>query len=311
MYADLSVLRDDIEGRGSWPLTPAESSSDKTGPLPYPPNQGTKVASFGLIKALKPRFDVTVLRADHVPRGRAGGPRAREMVHAGRNRDGAQPEIACPPGRLQGVLPDQVGAYAPVAQGSVRLPGGLSPRGEDALSGTFRPGDHRILAAPPDDEVFPARPVRSSHARRRHVRELAGDPSRAVPPRKIDALRRWLVERREEVAAYRGMRRIWALTERDRDASKISAGESGRGRAPIGVDVSFFAPPGMQRNRGEVLFLGHLAASFNRDALVFFADEVYPRLKDVDGLSVTVVGGHLPKELGPFGLQPKWRSWVT
>ena len=29
--------------------------------LPYPPNQGTRVASFGLIRALKPEFDVTVL----------------------------------------------------------------------------------------------------------------------------------------------------------------------------------------------------------------------------------------------------------
>ncbi|UCH83861.1 MAG: hypothetical protein JSW50_15715, partial [Candidatus Latescibacterota bacterium] len=29
--------------------------------LPYPPNQGTRVASFNLIKALRPHFDVTVL----------------------------------------------------------------------------------------------------------------------------------------------------------------------------------------------------------------------------------------------------------
>jgi glycosyltransferase involved in cell wall biosynthesis len=125
-------------------------------------------------------------------------------------------------------------------------------------------------------------------------------------PRKIEALRRWLVEKREEVAAYRGIRRIWTLTERDREAvRKIGEGKPEVDVLPIGVDAAFFAPPGMQRNRGEVLFLGHLAASFNRDSLLFFAGDVYPKIRNLDGLSITVVGGHLPKELEPFGLQPE------
>jgi len=55
----------------------------------------------------------------------------------------------------------------------------------------------------------------------------------------------------------------------------------------------------------HALFLGHLAASFNRDALEYFARRIYPRIDGHDGLSITVVGGNLPKELGYFVLQPE------
>jgi glycosyltransferase involved in cell wall biosynthesis len=48
--------------------------------------------------------------------------------------------------------------------------------------------------------------------------------------------------------------------------------------------------------------MGHLAASFNRDALDFFIRRIYPRIDDHKGLSITVVGGGLPKELEFFSL---------
>jgi glycosyltransferase involved in cell wall biosynthesis len=60
----------------------------------------------------------------------------------------------------------------------------------------------------------------------------------------------------------------------------------------------------MRRNPGEVLFLGHLGASFNQDALEQFIRKIYPKLVGVGNLSVTVVGGYLPKQLEFFGLQP-------
>ncbi|UCH84190.1 MAG: glycosyltransferase family 4 protein, partial [Candidatus Latescibacterota bacterium] len=122
--------------------------------------------------------------------------------------------------------------------------------------------------------------------------------------KKIKAVRRWLTEQREEVAAYRSSRRVLALTERDRDAViKLCGDRCEVDVLPFGVDVDFFSPSGMKRNRGEVLFLGHLAASFNRDALDYFVRRIYPRIDDLDGLSITVVGGSLPKELGYFALR--------
>jgi glycosyltransferase involved in cell wall biosynthesis len=52
------------------------------------------------------------------------------------------------------------------------------------------------------------------------------------------------------------------------------------------------------------LFLGHLGASFNQDALDYFVRRIYPALEGTAGLSVTVVGGSLPKRLEFFAHQP-------
>jgi len=274
--------------------------------LPYPPNQGTKVASFGLIKALKPRFDVTVL-ARITSREEARdvhelekwctrvvtvmAPNRKSLVHRAAYKVFYQIKSALMHRSLKGLY-DCPGVFLRAAKT-------LSRDHFDLVIIEYWQLHRMARYFPPD------RCVLLTHDVDMFVNWQVTLLERYLP-RKIDALRRWLVERREEVAAYRGIRRIWTLTERDRDAVQ----NIGKGRAvvdvlPIGVDVSFFAPPGVQRNRGEVLFLGHLAASFNRDALVFFAGEVYPKLKDVEGLSITVVGGHLPKELEPFGLQPE------
>ncbi len=274
--------------------------------LPYPPNQGTRVASFGLIKALKPGFDVTVLA---------------RLTSREEARDARELENWC--SRVVTVLaPNRKSVLHRIAyKFFYHLKSALFHR---SLKGLYDcPGvflrEAKTLSREHFDLVVieywqlhrmtryfpPNRCVLLTHDVDMFVNWQVTLLEKYLP-RKIEALRRWLVERREEVAAYRGIRRIWTLTERDRDAvRKIGEGKPEVAVLPVGVDVGFFAPPGMERNRGEVLFLGHLAASFNRDSLVFFAGEVYPRIKNLEGLSITVVGGHLPKELEPFGLQPE------
>ena len=274
--------------------------------LPYPPNQGTRVASFGLIKALKPGFDVTVLA---------------RITSREEARDARELEKWC--SRVVTVMaPNRTSLLHRIAYKLFyHLKSALLHR---SLKGLYDcPGvflrEAKALSREHFDLVLieywqlhrmaryfpPNRCVLLTHDVDMFVNWQVTLLEKYLP-RKIEALRRWLVERREEVAAYRGIRRIWTLTERDRDAvRKIGEGKPEVEVLPVGVDVGFFAPPGMERTRGEVLFLGHLAASFNRDSLVFFAGEVYPRIKNLDGLSITIVGGHLPKELEPFGLQPE------
>jgi len=121
--------------------------------------------------------------------------------------------------------------------------------------------------------------------------------------RKLRMIRRWLVERKEELAAYRHAGRVWALTDRDRVAiQRICYEPCSVEVVPFGMDVEHLSPPGMQRNRGEVLFMGHMGAPFNRDALEYFVTKVYPHMDDIAPLSITIVGGMLPREVEHFGL---------
>ena len=264
------------------------------------------MASFGLIKALKPGFDVTVLA---------------RVTSREEERDARELEKWC--SRVVTVMaPNRKSVLHRIAyKVFYHLKSALLHR---SLKGLYDcPGaflrEAKALSREHFDLVVieywqlyrmaryfpPNRCVLLTHDVDMFVNWRVMLLERSIP-RKIEALRRWLVEKREEVAAYRGIRRIWTLTERDREAvRKIGEGKPEVDVLPIGVDAAFFAPPGMQRNRGEVLFLGHLAASFNRDSLLFFAGDVYPKIRNLDGLSITVVGGHLPKELEPFGLQPE------
>ena len=101
------------------------------------------------------------------------------------------------------------------------------------------------------------------------------------------------------MGAYRRARRVLALT--GRDARAVAAARGG-GR---GVDVMPFGidpgpdPPWTGRRR-EVLFLGAMAAGFNRDAVEFFVRQIHPHLEDARA-AVRVVGGALPPSVAAFG----------
>jgi glycosyltransferase involved in cell wall biosynthesis len=124
--------------------------------------------------------------------------------------------------------------------------------------------------------------------------------------KKLQAVRRWLMERPEELAAYRAANRVWVLTESDKDVvDRICRGRSSARVLPFGIDIDFHAPSGMQRNQGEVLFLGRLEEASSRDALEFFVRKIYPHIDDVPGVSITIVGDRLPSEVATFGLLPE------
>ena len=124
--------------------------------------------------------------------------------------------------------------------------------------------------------------------------------------KKIQAVRKWLMERPEELAAYRVTDHVWAVTQQDagvvekicRDRCKVSV-------LPFAIDIDAFAASGMQRNEGEILFLGRFDDPSNRDALEFFVRKIYPHLDEIRNLSITLVGGNLPDDLCYFGLLPE------
>ncbi len=272
--------------------------------LPYPPNQGTRVASFALIQALQSDFDVTVLARIT----------SRDEENAAKELDKWCYRVVTvlAPNRRSLVhrLGFKIFYYIKSLLTRRSLKSLYDCPGAFIAEARRLSRDHYDLVIVEYWQlarmmsVFPLeRCVLLTHDIDMFVNRQVALLERNLP-QKISAVRRWLLEQKEEIAAYRGSKHVWALTERDKAAVTTLCGDSCTVNVmPFGVDVDAFAPSGMGRAGGEVLFLGHLGASFNRDALTFFAREIYPKLDGTEGMSISIVGGHLPRSLESFGLK--------
>ena len=266
--------------------------------LPYPPDMGTKLLSFNLIRALQERFDVTVLA---------------RVLSAGETPYADELSKHCR--RVVTVFaPNKQSVFHKVFYKALyNLKNLLMKRSMKSsydCPGVFLKAARKLAAEHFDyhvveywqlwrmAEVLPLdRTVLLSHDV-----EMLVNRQNALMERnlflKIRAVRRWLYEQREEIRAYRTFRRILALTERDRTAIQAIAGEKTPVEVlPFGLDPGDYPDLGIKRNPREVLFVGVMTASFNRDALQFFIRRIYPNLHHLEGLKITIVGGRLPREL--------------
>jgi glycosyltransferase involved in cell wall biosynthesis len=263
------------------------------------------VASFGLIRSLQPHFDVTVLTRiisrEEIPLARelerwcsrvvtVMAPNRKSVVHRVVYKFFYHLKSLILQRSLKSLY-DCPGDF-------IRAARGLSRERFDLVIVEYWQLRRILRCVPPD------RCALLTH----DVDALVNERNASLeknPLRKFLAIRRWRVERREETAAYRSFSVILTLTERDKAAVEALRGKPGVVDVlPVGVDVDFFACPGSPRNSGEVLFLGHLGAAFNRDALEYFVRDVYPKISGVEGLRITVVGGKLPGNLKFFESQP-------
>jgi glycosyltransferase involved in cell wall biosynthesis len=95
------------------------------------------------------------------------------------------------------------------------------------------------------------------------------------------------------------------VTVSDRDGVEL-ARRAGGGRfvtAPNGVDLEYFSPGDIPvEQQSGIVFVGGTTWFPNRDALEYFAAELYPRLLDnIPHVEVTWVGRALPEEMRRFG----------
>lgn len=272
--------------------------------LPYPPDQGTKVVSFDVVRGLQGTCDVTVLARLLSP----------EDVAAARALEPWCARVVAVPAPNRRSLAHRVAYKAAYVLRSL-----VSGRSLKSLYDC--PGNFRRAAAALARENFDVVVIEYWHLYplfrlfpRERVVLLTHDIDAPVNRqkalletrlwRKITAVRRWMVERREETRAYRGVDRILALTERDaHNARVLSGGRAETAVLPFGVDPERLAPPPEARRGREVLFMGALSAAFNLDALDWFVREVVPRVWADDrgaDARVTVVGGSLPGALRGF-----------
>jgi glycosyltransferase involved in cell wall biosynthesis len=293
--------------------------------LPYPPDQGTRVLSFGLIRTLQQSFDVTVLtRLTDWEQAED----AREL-----ERYCSRVVVVMAPSR-RSIVHRVVykAAYTVISwlrrrsiKSLYNCPGATVRAARRLAQEDFDVIVLEYWQMYPLFDVFPADKV----VLLTHDVEMLVNRQNALLERnllrKLVKVRKWLVEQREEVFAYRKAHRVLALTERDAAAvRKIRAGRpepdaetrpvppddtpNGGGEVgvlPFGLDEGAYAGAAAERNPREVLFMGELRASFNRDALDYFVRKVIPHLDDAGDLLVTVVGGDLPPHLRFFGQDPR------
>lgn len=269
--------------------------------LPYPPDQGTKVVSYWLIRTLARVYDVTVL-ARIIDRKEAG--------LAEKLRESCARVVTVFPSSRKSFLHRVFFKFWYI------LVSWLKRRSMKSLydcPGSFVKAA-RALAAESFDlvilEYWQLYPLLSVFPREKTVLLthdidlLVNRQSSLLEKRlfkKIGKVRRWLFEQREEINAYKSVDHVLALTPRDAKAVSTIAKTGVRVDVlPVGFDAGTFEAGDQGRNHREVLFMGAMQASFNVDALEYFANKIYPLLGEETGLKVTVVGGDLPGNLSHF-----------
>jgi polysaccharide biosynthesis protein PslH len=267
--------------------------------LPYPPDQGTKVVSFGMIEALTASYDVTVLARLLDP---------GEDVHVrSLEKTGARVVTVLPANRTS--VPARV-AYK-LAYGTRSVLTGRSLKSlYDCPGATVRAA--RALARERFDwfiveywqmypllDVFP--PERT--ALLTHDIDMLVSRERARFDRdvvsRVKASTSWRVEAREEKSAYQRAGHVWTLTKRDADTVATIAGRKAD-VMPVGLAAEFFVDDPAARDSREVLLVGAMHSPFNRDAIDHFVEDIHPALSSIPGVRFTVVGGALPPEVVGF-----------
>jgi glycosyltransferase involved in cell wall biosynthesis len=259
--------------------------------VPWPPLQGTRRVTVALLEALAVEHDVTLFAPTlDDPEEEA----ARELER----RTGARVITRRAPNRVSPLhrmyyraayeLAGRIGAHSPRAL--YATPPALLVELE-AWSIAERPDAaiieywycYRAL-----DRVPGARRILLAHDAEFRVNALAGG-----------ARSSWAaIEARREAEACRRVDRVWVLTDEDREALSAHAGISRErfDRLPFGVDVTQLDSPAGAATP-TVLFFGAFQADFNRDALRFLLEEIWPRIRrGRPDARLIVAGGGLPAE---------------
>lgn len=269
--------------------------------VPYPPNQGTRVVSFELIRALSEAFDVTVVTRTLSDEDELS---ARELEQwCERVEDVPAPNRKSVLHRVGYKLWYSIVSL--VTRRSMKslydCPGALVRRVRNVVARTqFDLVIVEYWQLYPLLDILPA----DKTVLLTHDIDLLVARKRALLERrlfkKLSTVRRWLAEQREEVKTYQRVQRVLALTERDAEAvRKLSKGRAHVDVLPFGLDVDGYAAPDVKRSPKEVLFMGALSAGFNIDALEFFVQQIVPHL-DAPDIRFTVVGGELPPTVAHF-----------
>jgi glycosyltransferase involved in cell wall biosynthesis len=112
-----------------------------------------------------------------------------------------------------------------------------------------------------------------------------------------DPLRRWYLRTqagrlfRYERAVCRAVRHVIAVSDADAQAMRDMFGATRVSAIPTGVDVEHFTPPERAEASADLVFVGSMDWSPNVDGMLYFADQILPRIRGrKPDCAVSVVG---------------------
>ncbi|MGI8836177.1 MAG: glycosyltransferase [Pyrinomonadaceae bacterium] len=112
------------------------------------------------------------------------------------------------------------------------------------------------------------------------------------PAKKAYLRRQWQKMRRFEREACRRFDRVIAVSAEDRDQMRQEYGMDSVFDVPTGVDTEFFRPSGKETVvPHNLVFTGSMDWLPNEDAMRYFTEEIFPRIKQtIPDVTLTVVG---------------------
>lgn len=129
---------------------------------------------------------------------------------------------------------------------------------------------------------------------------------RATNP--VHRLRDWIEWRKLLAYERRWLSRFptcVAVSERDADLLRGLASTIEVQVVPNGVDSGSFAPSSEQRDPETLLFFGTLSYAPNAEGLIWFCQEIWPRIRQArPNAQLQVVGLHLPERVAALGQLP-------
>lgn len=108
----------------------------------------------------------------------------------------------------------------------------------------------------------------------------------------------WQKMLRYEGTACRRFDAVVAVSEADREMMRDQFGLTEVYDVPTGVDTEYFTPQGGEREQFDLVFTGSMDWMPNEDAIVYFVEEILPRISSaIPTVTLTVVGRNPSKRI--------------
>jgi len=242
--------------------------------LPFAPNRGDRVRAYHLVRQLARRASVHVVSLVHDDR--------EEAEADGMRRDGIGVTTARVP-RLRNYLRGAARLLSSTPLTHMLLD---SPAMRDAIADSLRDGEPDVvlaycsgvarfaLEAPLDKYPFVLDFVDVDSGKWADFARVARGP------------RRWLYRREArclsafEAMAARRAQAATVVTAREAEALRALSPEARTVVISNGVDMQYLAPPGPPAAQPSVVFTGVFSYAPNADGAVWFAEHVWPRVRE-------------------------------
>ncbi len=118
------------------------------------------------------------------------------------------------------------------------------------------------------------------------------------PVRKVHYYREYKKTRVEELSVCRKMDAIFVTSEKDRGLLEREIQGKPKFVIPNGVDTNYFVPSFDETEEFSLVFTGSMGYVPNSDGIIYFLDEIFPKIKrQLPGTKIYIVGSKPPEDL--------------